>query len=61
MRMARRNSEPPLPTCPLCGAARVEFLGREGLNDQLTMLRCSVCDRTWSELVSEGASDDESD
>jgi hypothetical protein len=27
------------------------MIGREGLDNQLTKLRCSVCERTWSELV----------
>jgi hypothetical protein len=36
----------------LCGASDVEAVGREGLHDQLTLLHCTVCGRTWSELIS---------
>jgi transposase-like protein len=50
--MARRSRTEPLPpTCPYCGTLHVEVIGREGLNDQLTKLRCTLCERTWSEVV----------
>jgi formate dehydrogenase maturation protein FdhE len=47
----RSGSEPPPPTCPLCGTSRVAVVGREGINNQLTVLHCEVCDRKWSEVV----------
>jgi len=40
-----------LPTCPLCGTARVQAIGRDGLQQQLTVLQCTVCNRTWRELI----------
>jgi formate dehydrogenase maturation protein FdhE len=48
-----------VPTCPLCGASRVEVVGREGINDQLTVLRCEVCERRWSEVVTTERDDEE--
>lgn len=49
----RRRSALQLPTCPLCGTARVEEIGRDGAQQQLTVLQCSVCNRTWRELISD--------
>jgi hypothetical protein len=40
-----------LPTCPLCGTFRVQEIGKEGLQQQLTVLQCAVCDRVWRELI----------
>lgn len=42
-----------LPTCPLCGTIRVREIGREGLQQQLTVLQCTVCERIWRELISD--------
>jgi formate dehydrogenase maturation protein FdhE len=55
----RGRSGPPLPTCPLCGAVRVEVMGHEGLQQQLSVLHCTVCDRTWREIVSDQVTSDE--
>ena len=49
----RPRSALQLPTCPLCGTARVEEIGREGSQQQLTVLQCTVCKRTWRELISD--------
>jgi formate dehydrogenase maturation protein FdhE len=57
--IGRSRSDLTLPTCPICGAARVEVMGREGLQQQLTVLRCTVCERIWRELVSDQQHADE--
>jgi len=49
----------PLPTCPLCGTGHVQEIGREGLQQQLTVLQCTVCSRTWRELISDESPKDE--
>jgi len=58
---SRSRTEPLPPTCPLCGTTHVEVVGREGISDQLTILRCQVCARTWSEVISAGSSRAEED
>jgi hypothetical protein len=55
----RSRSQPPPPTCPLCGTSHVEVTGREGINDQLTMLQCQVCERKWSEVIPQESSEAE--
>ena len=55
----RPRSSLQLPTCPLCGTTRVEEIGREGLQQQLTVLQCTVCERTWRELISDEPEHDE--
>ena len=52
-RTRRPRSALQLPTCPLCGTARVQEIGREGAQQQLTVLQCTVCSRTWRELISD--------
>ena len=49
----RLRSALQLPTCPLCGTARVQEIGRDGSQQQLTVLQCTVCNRTWRELISD--------
>jgi len=55
----RPPSAMPLPTCPLCGTGHVQEIGRDGLQQQLTVLRCTVCSRTWRELISDESPKDE--
>jgi formate dehydrogenase maturation protein FdhE len=57
----RPRSALQLPTCPLCGTVRVQEIGRDGLQQQLTVLQCTVCNKTWRELISDEpqASDEE--
>jgi formate dehydrogenase maturation protein FdhE len=49
----RSRSAMQLPTCPLCGTGHVQEIGREGLEQKLTVLQCTVCSRTWRELISD--------
>ena len=58
-RAGRSRSTLPLATCPLCGTVHVEAIGRAGLEQQLTVFQCSVCERTWQELVSDQPQTDE--
>lgn len=55
----RPRSSVQLPTCPLCGTVHVREIGREGLQQQLTVLQCTVCERTWRELLSDELQRDE--
>jgi len=50
-RPARGSDAEEQPVCPYCEASEYEIVGHAGIGNQVSLLRCLLCEGPWEEVL----------